>query len=156
MSAPGFGDQVLVDAEAVRVIGTIAAGTAPIRQSMSARDQFRYERVEFNDTTWPGEPVPLAWEPGPERYQLAPALSAKAVVRVRRLVRIPQVGMVVGCTWKQEGVIRPGGDGEAANLTGPGRRVVLCEVALPTEGKARIILARAEDLRVLVRATAMA
>jgi hypothetical protein len=153
---PRFGDNVVVQAETVRIIGKLDENGAPvIRQSWSSRDAGRYVRREFPDATfWPGWPLELDVRGVADNFELEPALNDDVVVRLRRLpAAVPEVGVVVGFTWKEEGVVRGGRADDPAFLSGPGRgRINLIEVALPSTARARVVLAHVDDLGVLARA----
>ncbi len=153
---PRFGDNVIVQAETVRVIGKLDdEGKPSFTQSWSTRDAGRYVKREFPDARdWPGVPLELAKVKVSERFVLEPEIDGQVLVRLRRILpSVPELGVVVGCTWKEEGVVRPGRGDDPAFLSGPGRgRVPLLEVALPSTAKARIALVHVNDLSVLASA----
>lgn len=154
---PRFGDSILVGAQTVRVIGRLDHGVPVYRQSWSTRDAGRYVRHEFPaGATWPGLPLGFDRVPAGDRFELEPDLDERVYVRLRRLPQpVPEVGLVVGYTWKEEGVIRPGRGDDTATLTGPARgRIALLEVAMPSSAKARIVLVHEDDARVLVQGAA--
>lgn len=144
MRALRFGERVFLDAETVRVLRGVNGDRVVFRHN----DSRRYVARTFTDAEeWPGEPLPCEWErPGPE-YELEPE-GPETAVRLRRLVAtVPEAGIWIGRAAKHEGFITKG-TGESY-LAGPGRRVMLEEVALPTERKARIVLAHRRDLRLV-------
>jgi hypothetical protein len=76
----------------------------------------------------------------------------RVFVRLRRLTqRIPEIGVIVGSTTKQEGTVYDTDDDTERALDGPGRRVPLVEVALrPVRTKSRIVLVHPRDLEPVV------
>lgn len=153
---PLFGDKVIVQAETVRVIGKLDKDGAPaFTQSWSTRDAGRYVKHDFPDArTWPGIPLELPNVKVSERWVLEPEPDGPVYVRLRRIVPpLPEVGVVVGYSWKEEGVVRVGRGDDSNFLTGPDRgRVPLIEVALPSKAKARIVLVHVDDASVLASA----
>lgn len=150
-----FGKRVIVRAETVRVIGKIEGDQPRYRQAAAARDQGRLVRHEIERRSdghgWPGMPVSLtlapaksdAFHPGPDLFEA----DGDVLTRLRRIpLDVPEIGIVIGVTRRQEGTQR--GDNDEAHLAGPGRTVVLYEVALPptSSPKARITLAHEVDL----------
>lgn len=155
MSTPRFGDNVVVLAETVRVIGKVDGDKIVYRQSWSTRDQGRYVRHEFDAAAgWPGEPFGFDRAPAAsDRFELVPHPNGEVFVRLRVLpAAVPEIGVVVGTTWKEEGTVCPGRGDDDAYLIGGRGRIPLLEVALPSTRKARIVLAHVADLRVLALA----
>jgi hypothetical protein len=155
---PPFATRVVVAAEIVRVLRKIEPdGTAAYRQTGRSRDAHRFARHDFTDaTSWPGAPIPLDWSPIPEvlepYFELEPAGSHldRVYVRLRRLnQRIPEVGVVIGTATKLEGTVYDATEeGDDRALDGPGRRIALCEVALPpARTRSRVVLAHPQDLQ---------
>lgn len=153
-----FGAEVVVSAEVVRVIGKLVDDQVVYRQAGSSRDLGRYVRHDFDgDGPWPGAPIGVDWEPSASKGFDAqqPVVDGTVLVRLRRVIyRVPEIGIVIGRTRRQEGRILGGKahgevDGEPAQLAGPGRTVNLVELALQPQGstKARIVLAHQYDLQ---------
>lgn len=153
---PHFGDNVIVAAETVRVIGKLNdEGEPQFTQSWSSRDAGRYVKREFPDAaTWPGIPLELLKVKVSDRFALEPEPDGSVYVRLRRIVpAVPELGIVVGYTTKEEGTVRLGRGDDPAFLSGPGRgRVALLEVALPSTTRARVVLVHVNDLTVLAAA----
>lgn len=143
-----FGSAVLVRAETVRVIVEPFDGRHRFHQSLPLASAGRYLLHDFSEcTTWPGEPMPLAWAPGRKGYDPDPTPSRAVTARARRLIlNEPEDGVVIGSTFRREGEIAAV-DG-SNHLLGPGRSVELIEVALTpgTSGKARLVLVHRNDL----------
>lgn len=130
-------------------------GTVVYRQSARAREASRFTRHDFADVErWPGAPIPLEWEPVPDTtapyYETDPDGddAGRVFVRLRRVTHpLPEVGVVIGATSKQEGTIHEAQPDEERYLTGPGRRVTLLEIALaPIRARSRIVLAHPNDI----------
>lgn len=151
-----FGSDVIVVAETVRVLGKREPSGAAILRHVGAGD--RYVAHNFREATaWPGTGISLELEPSPTTrtpFVLEPELSEVPYQRLRRVVyERPELGIVVGSTYRAEGTIVPGyesgpGEMEPAYLGAPKRKVRLLEVALqvaPT-AKARFVLAHPSDL----------
>lgn len=158
---PKFGDNVIVRAETVRVIGKLDDSTPSFTQSWSTRDAGRYVKHQFvAATTWPGLPLELSGIGAKvsERFEMEPELDGRVYVRLRRIVpTVPELGVVVGYTTKEEGIVRPARGDDLAFLAGPGRgKVPLLEVALPSKAKARIAIVHAADVTVLEPARSVA
>lgn len=117
----------------------------------------RFKIPQANDTPWfkaattgdwPGDPVALEWDmPKGPRFLLEPDLNGSAVVRYRRLTPPgPQLGIVVGSSWRWEGTLT------ASAMRGPKRSVTLYEVALQPPQRATkslIALVHPRDLQLV-------
>lgn len=97
---------------------------------------------------WPGDPIELEWDlPKAPGYPLEPNLNGKAVVRWRRLpLDQPHDGIVVGTTYRQEGVI------DDASMVGPKRAIGVYQCALQPSmrsAKALIVHVHPRDVQVI-------
>lgn len=146
-----WGARVLIRAEVVRVIAEPHEDGHRFKQSVG-ESYGRFVLHEFGvGDRWPGEPIDETWQQGPKGYLVTPAVNGKVLARVRRLpLENPEVGVIIGFTSRQEGVIATVAG--ATQLYPPNRMVPLLEVALPpatTVGKARIVLAHRFDAYVV-------
>lgn len=141
-----FGANVLIRAETVRVIAEPHDGGHRFKQAVG-ETYGRYVLHEFDaGDHWPGEPIDETWQQAPRGYTITPAVNGKVLARVRRLpLETPAVGLIIGFTSRQEGVIATVAG--ATQLYPPTRTVPLLEVALPPsgQGKARIVLVHRHD-----------
>ena len=139
-----FGDRVIVQAATMRVVGYREDGTGTERYKIpQANDVPWFDPVA---DVWPGEPVSLETDPARgTRFLLEPQPNGAAVVRYRRLAFTPQMGIVVGNTWRWEGVVA------ATGLGGTRRSLSLYQVALQParSGKAIVVFVHPTDLSVL-------
>lgn len=122
--------------------------------------------LRLDGSLWPGLPVPVEWvEPyvrlRPRGYELEPSWqpmesggktykSDEAYARLRRFKQ-GRSGIVVGQTWRDEGVpVSPsGGEDAASGYLFVERKIPLFEVVLEHEGrlgKATMVLAHENDL----------
>lgn len=146
-----YGARVMIRAEVVRVIAEPHDEGHRFKQSVG-ESYGRYLLHEFGvGDAWPGEPIDETWQQGPKGYLVTPAVNGRVLARVRRLpFETPEVGLIIGFTARQEGVIATV-DG-TTQLYPPNRMVPLLEVALPPTsglGKARIVLAHRFDAYVV-------
>jgi hypothetical protein len=129
-----FGDRVLVTAATMRIVA--------YREGPDGVERFKIPQA--NDVpwfdpivdAWPGLPVPLETDPprGP-RFLLEPGLNGEALVRYRRLPVNPLVGIVIGNTYRWEGVVSNHG------LVGARRSLAVYQVAIqPTRSSKALVL----------------
>jgi hypothetical protein len=145
-----FGTHVLVRAQTVRVFVDAGGDGVPVyKQSSSSRDVGRYVRVDVSGRTWPGAAIPETWEPAPPSFEVSPPADG-VHVRLRRLLySVEKVGVIVGHSKRQEGTVRQSGDDDGKHhLGGPGRTILVYEVALDpgSSRRAQLVLAHDRDV----------
>lgn len=155
-----YGSRVLVRASIVRILGTHEGDQVSFRQRPADR-RSPYGRIDTVWDEWPGVAVPLAWADGAEDddWQLEPVPNGSAVVRCRRFeLEVPEAGIVIGGRHVYEYHIVEGGELDntptwSSNVPGRRRRLDLCEVALPPDGRrgvhkdrSRLMLAHPHDV----------
>lgn len=135
-----FGDQVIVSARIVRVVWNGSSGFVEAGRGLGRnRDMW-----PGDGSVWPGKRIPddhhyrgvfAAWEVEPQRDDTA--------VRLRWIrYPLPNIGIVVGRTWLEEGTIVRNID--EVYWSGR-RRLYVWEVAMHTQGKHNIVKVRSED-----------
>lgn len=138
----GFGVEVLVQAEAVRLTADTDGG---FREQLRSRGyQGNRQGRLFPGDVWPGAPIGVDWDPGPRGYRLdPPRADGESPVRVRRLLREkPTRAVVIGITDRVEGTLIAG------TLRAPGRTIRVLELALHVpSGRAKVILAHPRDVQ---------
>lgn len=137
-----FGREILVSAEAVRLVAETGGG---YREQLRSRGYAGNQRGRlWTGDEWPGAPVDVSWEPAPRAYPLSPpATDTVNPVRVRRiLAERPSRGIIVGSTRRVEGQLTGG------SLAAPNRTIRVLEVALRVpSGRARLVLAHPKDVQ---------
>lgn len=145
MNPLGFGRHVLVHALAMRVLG-YKDGDVHRYKNPQAADVPWFDAATVGE--WPGDPIHLEWDlPKAPGYPLEPIPNGKAIVRWRRLpLDHPHAGIVVGTTYKYEGVV------EDSGMSGPKRSVSVYQCALaPTtrSAKAMIVFVHPKDVQIV-------
>lgn len=145
MNPLGFKRSVLVHAITMRVVGYNDEGVERFKIPQ-ANDLPWFDAKSVGD--WPGEPVYLEWDlPKGPRFDLEPSLNGKPMVRWRRhQLDDPHDGVVLGTSWRQEGVL------DENTLAGPKRMISLYEVGLRPPrraSRALIVLVHPQDLQVI-------
>lgn len=144
MNPLGFKRSVLVYAVTMKVIGHHEGDTDRYKIHQ-AKDLPWFDHRAEGD--WPGEPVLLDWDVPKGPFDLEPSPNGQAVVRFRRYhLDEARDGVVIGSTWRQEGVIADG------TLLGPRRSISLYEVALRPPLRATrslVVLVHPRDLETL-------
>lgn len=142
----GFGTPVLFTAEAMRIVAELTdePGVYLFRQTLRSRGYLASKALgsQFTAGSWPGAPVPLAWNPASAAdYPLEPApRRGAAPQRMRRILAQPARGVVVGITDRREGTVND------RLLVPPLRTIRVLEVALAVpSGSARVVLVHPQD-----------
>lgn len=137
-----FGTPILLTAEVVRLVAEDGGG---FREQLRSRGYAGNQSGRlFPGLDWPGAAVGTDWEPAPRGYPIAPAAGPRGnPVRLRRLLQErPQRGVVVGITYRQEGILRGG------SLAEPNRTIRVLEVALHVRsGRAKLALVHPRDVQ---------